>query len=33
MKPITKYATTIVSGSRIPYILNNAFNRAVSERP
>ena len=33
MKPITKYATTIVSGSRIPYILNNAFRIATSERP
>lgn len=33
MKPITKYATTIVSWNRIPYILNNAFNQAVSERP
>lgn len=33
MKPITKYATTIVSWNRIPYILNNAFNSAVSERP
>jgi len=33
MKPITKYATTIVSASRIPYILTNAFNSAISERP
>ena len=33
MKPITKYATSIVSGSRIPYILHNAFRIAVSERP
>jgi acetolactate synthase-1/2/3 large subunit len=33
MKPLTKYATTIVSASRIPYILTNAFNQAVSERP
>ncbi|NVP18041.1 acetolactate synthase large subunit [Candidatus Gracilibacteria bacterium] len=33
MKPITKYATTIVSASRIPYILTNAFNQAISERP
>lgn len=33
MKPITKYSTTIVSSSRIPYILNNAFKIAKSERP
>lgn len=33
MKPITKYSTTIVSASRIPYILTNAFNQAISERP
>lgn len=33
MKPITKYATSIVSGARIPYILNNAFRIATSERP
>lgn len=33
MKPITKYATTIVSGNKIPYILNNAFRIATSERP
>lgn len=33
MKPITKYSTSIVSASRIPYILNNAFRIAVSERP
>lgn len=33
MKPITKYATTIVSPSRITYTLNNAFNIAKSERP
>lgn len=32
MKPITKYSTTIVSSSRIPYILSNAFNTAMSER-
>jgi acetolactate synthase-1/2/3 large subunit len=33
MKPITKYATSIVSGSRIPYVLHNAFRIATSERP
>lgn len=33
MKPITKYATTIISASKIPYILNNAFRIATSERP
>lgn len=33
MKPITKYATSIVSADRIPYILNNAFRIAKSERP
>lgn len=33
MKPITKYATSIVSGSRIPYILHNAFRIATAERP
>ena len=33
MKPITKFATTVVSASRIPYILENAFKKATSERP
>lgn len=33
MKPITKFATTVVSSARIPYILENAFKNAVSERP
>jgi acetolactate synthase I/II/III large subunit len=33
MKPITKYATSIVSPSRIPYILDNAFKIASGERP
>lgn len=33
MKPITKYATTIVSANRIPYILDNAFKIATGERP
>lgn len=33
MRPITKYATTIVSGNKIPYILDNAFRIATSERP
>ncbi len=33
MKPITKYATTVVSSNRIPYILANAFRIATAERP
>lgn len=33
MKPVTKYATTVVSGHRLPYILQNAFTKATSERP
>jgi acetolactate synthase I/II/III large subunit len=33
MKPITKFSTSIISSSRIPYILNNAFRIATSERP
>lgn len=33
MKPITKFSTTVVSSARIPYILENAFKNAVSERP
>jgi thiamine pyrophosphate enzyme-like TPP-binding len=33
MKSITKFATTVVSASRIPYILINAFKDATSERP
>ena len=33
MKPITKFATTIVSGNKIPHILNNAFRYALEERP
>jgi len=33
MKPVTKYATSIVSGSRIPYILENAFRIAEDEKP
>lgn len=33
MKPITKYATSIVSANKIPYVLENAFRIAVSERP
>ncbi|MDD5769481.1 MAG: acetolactate synthase large subunit [Candidatus Gracilibacteria bacterium] len=33
MKPITKYATTIISGNKIPHILHNAFKIATSERP
>lgn len=33
MRPITKYATTIVSAQRIPSIVHNAFKLARSERP
>ncbi len=33
MKPITKFSTTVVSSARIPYILENAFKEAISERP
>ena len=33
MKPVTKYATSIVNGSRVPYILENAFKIAESEKP
>lgn len=33
MKPITKFATTIISPSKVPYVLENAFKNAVSERP
>ena len=33
MKSITKFSTTVVSASRIPYILNTAFKDATSERP
>jgi acetolactate synthase-1/2/3 large subunit len=33
MKPISKFATSIVSPSRIQFTLNNAFNIAKSERP
>ena len=33
MKPITKYATSIVSPDRIPYILKNAIKIAEEERP
>ncbi|MFK7780007.1 MAG: acetolactate synthase large subunit [Candidatus Gracilibacteria bacterium] len=32
MKPITKYSKTITSGSRIPYVLNNAIKIAEEER-
>ena len=28
MKPVTKFSTSIVSGARIPYILENAFRKA-----
>lgn len=33
MKPVTKFATSIVSGERIPYILENAFRIAEEEKP
>lgn len=33
MKPVTKWATTIPSGERIPYILENAFRIAEDEKP
>jgi acetolactate synthase I/II/III large subunit len=33
MRPITKYATTIISGQRIPSLVHNAFKIARSERP
>jgi acetolactate synthase-1/2/3 large subunit len=33
MKPLTKYTTSIVSGERIPYILENAFRIAEDEKP
>jgi len=33
MKPVTKFATSIVSGARIPYILENAFRIAEEEKP
>lgn len=33
MRPLTKYATSIVSGERIPYILENAFQHAGEEKP
>lgn len=33
MKPVTKYATSIVNWARVPYILENAFKIAESEKP
>ena len=33
MKPVTKHAISIVSGERIPYILENAFRIAEDEKP
>lgn len=33
MKPVTKHAMSIVSGERIPYILENAFRIAEEEKP
>jgi acetolactate synthase-1/2/3 large subunit len=32
-KPVTKHAMSIVSGERIPYILENAFGVAEDEKP
>jgi len=33
MRPITKYATTIISGNKIPSLVHNAFKISMSERP
>lgn len=33
MKPVTKYATSIANGVRIPYILENAIRIAEEEKP
>jgi acetolactate synthase-1/2/3 large subunit len=33
MKPLTKYSKTIVSGSRLPYIVNTAIKLAEEEKP
>lgn len=33
MRPITKFATTVISGQRIPSLIHNAFKIAKSERP
>lgn len=33
MKPVTKHAISIVNWARVPYILENAFNIASSEKP
>ncbi len=33
MKPITKYAQTVVSGYRIPYMVNSAIKIAEEEKP
>ncbi|MCP4523646.1 MAG: acetolactate synthase large subunit [Candidatus Gracilibacteria bacterium] len=33
MKPVTKLSMSIVNGSRVPYILENAFKTATSEKP
>lgn len=33
MRPITKFATTVISGGRIPSLVHNAFKVAKSERP
>lgn len=33
MKPITKFATSVVSWERVPYILENAFRIAQEEKP
>lgn len=33
MRPITKYATTVISGYKVPSLIHNAFKLAMSERP
>ncbi len=33
MRPITKYATTVISGYKVPSLVHNAFKLAMSERP
>ena len=33
MKPLTKYSETVISGSRIPYMVNSAIKIAEDEKP
>jgi acetolactate synthase I/II/III large subunit len=33
MRPITKYATTVISGYKVPSLIHNAFKLSMSERP